>query len=82
MTEDRCERTDLYVSQCGHCRGHVAPDEEAARDRASVVGEPGWIEAVYRGKCSNCGDWFPEGTPIRRTGGGWLAACCADVVAS
>lgn len=41
------------------------------------------MNARYRGKCVDCGDWFPEGTEIRRvddgsTRGGYAHADCAQ----
>lgn len=53
--EERCERTDLLVSACAHCRPtperHVFP-------------------ALYRGRCETCeGDFF-QGDKIRETSTG------------
>lgn len=81
-SEPRCERTDLYVSQCGHCRGHVAPGEEMTADREALLASGSWFPARYAGRCSSCGEWFRDATPIRRdeAGSGWIADCCAEGV--
>jgi hypothetical protein len=84
QAEERCERTDLYVSQCAHCRGHVDPFQHANRERAELLASGRWIGAQYRGKCSSCGEWFGEGAAIQRdsAGVGWVAECCAEAVTS
>lgn len=60
MTEPRCERTDLPVSMCAHCRpspvcGGVAPDE-----RGPV------FTAEYHGTCAICDDHISPGDEIAR----------------
>lgn len=82
-SEERCERTDLFVSQCGHCRGHADPFQHANRVRDALLASGRWIAAQYRGKCSSCGEWFGEGAAIQRdsAGASWVAECCAEAVA-
>jgi hypothetical protein len=71
-TETRCEKTDLYTSQCFHCRSAAAPTID------SQMGK--WFHANYDGTCSVCGEAFEEGDEIRADGsGGWQGRyCCAE----
>lgn len=34
------------------------------------------MKARYRGKCADCGDWFPEGAEITHADAGWRHADC------
>ncbi len=74
----RCERTDLLVEQCDHCRHPEAP-----RRRQAVAGRA--ITALYPGKCRGCDKAFAPGESITpavvdgfRT---WLGPCCGAEVA-
>jgi hypothetical protein len=84
-TETRCEKTDLYTSQCFHCRPAAAPTIESSRLTEfgellarSQMGK--WFHANYDGTCSVCGEAFEEGDEIRADGsGGWQGRyCCAE----
>jgi hypothetical protein len=67
---ERCERTELLVDQCAHCRGVTEP--APAR---TVLGP--WFPAGYPGWCSGCGQVFGQGDMIRADGcGEYLADCC------
>jgi hypothetical protein len=55
MTAERCERTDLLVDQCAHCRGEEAP----RRSRASRP-----FPAAYVGSCALGLDFIDEGDTI------------------
>ncbi|PWK81652.1 hypothetical protein C8D88_11663 [Lentzea atacamensis] len=77
---ERCDRTDLLVEQCAHCRNLVSPEEEAARQRSALVASGKWLRAVHKGKCARCGEWFGEGSAITRRPSGWISDCCADAV--
>ena len=34
--------------------------------------------ARYPGKCADCGEYWPEGTPIRHVDEGWVHDACSD----
>lgn len=67
---ERCERTELLVTDCAHCRN--LPDPPTER------GERGpWFAARFLGRCSNCDVYYAPGDDIRADGhGGYLADCC------
>lgn len=72
MADTYCERTDLLVSACAHCRGvpDIAP-------RPGVLGP--LFEARFGGGCSECGGGIRAGDRIRADGdGGYLCAGCSD----
>lgn len=76
MAEARCDRSDLLVSQCGHCRGYdYYPYDRVDRVDVGVV-----IKAQYAGKCAQCGKHYPEGTTIGHANDvGWVSMeCCGD----
>ena len=82
MKEERCEISDLLVSQCAHCRAGGGLQSPAELTEASVlasVREHGPLFfAKHRGPCSGCdrGIW-PDDT-IRADGqGGYLHEDCA-----
>ncbi|WP_372673001.1 hypothetical protein [Amycolatopsis kentuckyensis] len=86
MTEERCERTELFVSQCAHCLGHAESviDVVDLEGRKHDVedGDGPTIEAKYPGRCPNCAEQIQPGDPITLVGGGssagaWLCAECA-----
>lgn len=72
ISEPRCEKTELYVSQCAHCRPTPDPlvlDSEAVEHR---------FEAVYSGHCTICDGPIRAGETIARltTGGYACTSCC------
>jgi hypothetical protein len=74
---ERCERTDLLVTDCAHCRD--LPDLDA--EEIVVVRRGTWFTALYGGRCANCKTTFEAGDQIRADGygnGGWLAECCRE----
>ncbi len=65
----RCERTELLVEQCSHCRAHAAPElvEVTAR-----------FFARFSGRCANCDGRIHEGDRIGRTiDGEYVCGGCA-----
>lgn len=64
----RCDLTDLYTTDCAHCRKIPDPPK------------PGrWYYAPNSGRCSYCGDQFDSGDRIRSNGHrGYLGPCCGD----
>lgn len=34
---ERCEVTDLFVDQCGHCRGSKTPEEEQVEEDLEFI---------------------------------------------
>lgn len=82
MTE-RCERTELLVDDCAHCRGHKSIEEQVADERIQLgEARTRWFNAIYPGKCAGCGTPFDEGNLIHGVPGhaGWVAECCAEDV--
>lgn len=76
MSEVRCERTDLYVSQCGHCLGIVGRSPQEHYE-VSVV-----IPSKFAGRCQGCGTRYDEGSMIGHSNeaDGWvLMECCGSV---
>lgn len=73
--EERCEKTDLYVSQCAHCRGHDNP-KPAYRPQHVKLG--GWKVAEEPGECCRCGKPFRVRHTVRWDfdDGGWIAHNC------
>lgn len=72
LTTERCERTDLLVRDCAHCK--KLPDPERVKP---AVGD--WFDARFPGRCSRCQTDFDPGDEIRADGeGGYLAACCGE----
>lgn len=70
--EPRCERTELLVSQCDHCR----PKPPVAKPEISYR-----FNAMYPGRCSICDFGFYEDTRIGRLADGDLACpdCCEEL---
>lgn len=71
MTEPRCDRTDLPVSMCAHCRGHdVTPS--TARDYEPL------FTARYDGRCAECDDPIDAGERIAplADGSGYIHEDC------
>jgi hypothetical protein len=58
---DRCDLSDLLVTECG-CRIHAPTEPEPAGD----PGPP--FPARYPGHCSGCGDPIHDGDMIRHAG--------------
>lgn len=92
MSTARCERTELLVDQCAHCRGNnqtaqEQADAERSEVRARLLARPigstaTWFPAQYPGVCYRCGNEFERGVAIRRDrvalGFAYVAECCAD----
>lgn len=87
-TEERCERSDLYPSQCWHCRSSGQPrfieavfDVPGAKedDPFTTAGEiVASFAAMYSGHCAACDETFEAGAWISRTrDGDYLCAGCA-----
>jgi hypothetical protein len=65
---ERCERTDLLVDQCAHCRG----DEDRPQRRASRP-----FPAAFVGSCAIGLDFVDEGDEIVMVDGEASHADCA-----
>jgi hypothetical protein len=86
VTEERCERTELIVSQCAHCLGHTEPvvDEVEldGRKRADATFGP-VVEARFPGRCPWCDETIRAGELIAKVETGansapqWVCAGCA-----
>jgi len=73
----RCDMTDLLVQECSHCTGRDGGETAERRRKARLLADPSVIKAQYPGACSNCGEGFLAGEPIRSDWhGGWDAWCC------
>jgi hypothetical protein len=64
--EQRCPRTDLLPSMCGHCRGHTDP---SPMEDVAIVAR--WT-ARYPGDCGRCGEKFAPGDKLGRDEDGAL----------
>lgn len=71
----RCEKTELPVDGCVHCRGHDRPAPER-RGWGTLYGPA--TAARYPSDCATCGGHYPAGTPIHRSPDGWTADCCPE----
>jgi hypothetical protein len=82
ITEERCERTELPVSMCAHCKGQRSVEEQVKHE-----GTGDWIFAQDPGDCAGCGTPFKEGELIHRIftdshsrGFCWVSMCCEELV--
>lgn len=67
ITEDRCELSDLLISQCAHCRGHHDPiaDLLAAETIAGLTGEGLVTGTAKQGRsCPSCRAWIDVGDMV------------------
>jgi hypothetical protein len=69
--DGECPRTGLTKSGCAHCRGL----DDKPRKRW-ISSDSGWFEAVYAGRCHNCGRPFEVNTLIKRIDDVYVAECC------
>jgi len=64
---ERCERSDLFPDECGHCRTPEAfkrqPEPQKATRGTQLLGR--WFEASWPGRCSRCRRPFRAGDEIR-----------------
>ena len=70
MSEERCERSELPVSMCAHCKGvdKVETFEHVVEKK---------IIAQYSGSCGSCGDRVEAGvTTIGLSEDGWVCEGC------
>jgi hypothetical protein len=66
--EQRCAITELYITQCAHCRPAPAGQEFGP-----------WFPAAYEGDCAGCDGAIEPGDRIRADGqGSWLCEDCGD----
>lgn len=84
MTDERCERTELLVDQCAHCRGHADPEADALaaespRRYAVDVETPRTTIAQYPGWCPQCSERIHPGDVITLRGSTDARAwCCTE----
>lgn len=79
MSEDRCECCDLPSYSCGKTKEkQLIREDKQLRGRLLRSGH-GWFTSSWGGKCIQCREWFPPGTPLRRSEApeGYRAYCCA-----
>jgi len=69
--EERCELTELYISQCAHCRKLGDPPLRKRPGRS-------WFNAHYPGRCGECDNFIQVGDQIKPYGidGGYLCRDC------
>jgi hypothetical protein len=76
---ERCERTDLLVTDCAHCRGlpdlPTGPEPTLRPDGGGAV----TIAARYGGYCHECGRSIRIGDSITSVDDGWVGECCVEV---
>lgn len=73
--EERCEKYELLVSQCSHCRGlDIKP--KAVNPNTFV----GYFPAKFPGNCAECDEPFTPPDMIQRNskGLGWVGTCCGE----
>jgi hypothetical protein len=70
--EPRCSLTELYVSQCAHCRHIETPSRVATGEFGAVT------VARFPGVCASCGGGIVVGEGIAPLldGGGWACEGC------
>jgi len=56
--EERCDATDLFPSQCGHCR--KTPDTAVEFEHVAVR----TVEAKFASKCPGCGEPIEVGETV------------------
>lgn len=69
--EERCDTTELLVTQCG-CPKHRAP-ADAEPDHAVSH----WFAAAYPGRCAACDEPIGPGDRIGSTDDGYICEDCA-----
>lgn len=62
-TEPRCEKTDLLVSMCDHCRPKLSVGVQQSRRRVGNATMPA-IEAQYDGWCPECDEAIEAGVDM------------------
>ncbi len=86
VTEERCERSDLLVSQCAHCQGHepttgtvTAEILRGASARAPIrLGRATAVRAQYPGRCAaDARHRIEEDDWIYSSDAGWLCRECS-----
>ncbi|GAA1281802.1 hypothetical protein [Saccharothrix xinjiangensis] len=63
--EERCQRSDLYLSACAHCRGLEL--DPALRNLAEVH-IARWVVARGAGRCGGCGHDYAKGDRLAVVG--------------
>jgi hypothetical protein len=85
--DERCERTDLLVSQCAHCKGNTRTPEEQVeyemsqrRERYAAEEMVGWVPASFPGICAACEEPLVQDALIHRLSDvGWIGTCCKNL---
>jgi hypothetical protein len=91
MTEAWCEKYDMAVLGCAHCRGNnqtvqEQADAEVLALRAHLLAtDSRWFPSQYPGRCAKCNTPFDPEALIRRGHMGiellpdtmYVAECCA-----
>ncbi len=73
--EERCERSDLLVSQCAHCKGHDLGLKAPSQVYVGYV-----AKASYTGLCAlDRSHSIEPGDRIGQSEHGWLCWRCVDV---
>jgi hypothetical protein len=67
MSDDRCEKTELLVAECAHCRPQPEPEPH---DIGPV------FDGVYRGECYGCDTHIDPGDKIRAVDGWYVHEGC------
>jgi len=69
--EPRCERTDLLVRDCAHCRGDELPGS-----RDTLPPPEWWTVALRDGGCPACHHRIRVGDRIALCDGEWVCEGC------
>ncbi len=71
MTDERCERTELLVDQCG-CPLHRGEPDEPGGDFDATH----WFSASFPGRCARCDGDIAVGDQIGSTPNGYICEEC------
>lgn len=78
VDEERCPMSDLYISQCAHCRPKP-PQPRFLEAFFTGDSDSYSFAATWPGKCAQCGEWFGPGAWITRAGdNGYLCSDCTS----
>src|SRR5436305_795781 len=74
----RCDRSDLPIASCAHCRGHELPAELEPLEPDVVDDRRVYVARAHH-ECGRCDEPIQPGDRVRRGGtrGGWLCPECA-----
>jgi hypothetical protein len=72
---DECVH-EMERAWCSLCNGKEASLESELWTATQEMRDKGYFPAQFRGRCCDCGQWFPATTLILSTVNGYTAECC------